>query len=103
MGDVMSYRISYDNGAATKKFRLYSKTGNRVFLRLVVVLAVCVAGICVLSGQANKLVDYILPGDPDTTKSALTAMTDEIKAGRPLKETITTFCREIIYNASARK
>ena len=99
----MSYRISYENGTVTKKKRSHLKDRYRILLRFVVVLIVCIAGVCVLRGHANKFMDYMLPGDPETTQSALTAMSEEIKDGRPLKDVITTFCREIIDNASTQK
>ena len=38
----------------------------------------------------------LLPGDPDTTRAALSQLAEDVRAGEPVGDAVTAFCREII-------
>ena len=100
MGDQMAYRISYDNGTTSKWNEKQSSQKKRIFLRLLVVVLICVLGVSFLGGTMDALLEFLIPGDPDVTKQAISKMVEEIKSGNSLKEAITTFCKGIVENAN---
>ena len=41
----------------------------------------------------------LLPGDPETTQTALTHLVEDIRAGESVSQAVTAFCQEIVDNA----
>lgn len=44
--------------------------------------------------------DFLIPGDPQVTKSAAAEMISLMKAGTPAYDAITVFCKQVIHGAS---
>ena len=43
--------------------------------------------------------DFLIPGDPEVTKTAASVMVDEIKNGATVGNAITAFCKTILDGA----
>ena len=46
----------------------------------------------------SKVYRYLLPGDPDVTISAFSALVERVGEGEPMKDAVYSFCEEIIMN-----
>lgn len=95
----MGYRIDYSFTGATrmpvKKREFWSG------IAAAICICTLVLGAIVVKNTAFPWVrDYLLPGDPVVTAAALENMADSLKAGEPLLDAVTAFCREIVENAS---
>ncbi len=60
-----------------------------------VVTAVCFLAITIYNGSAN----WLLPGDPEVTESAIKEMIARLSDGEAFGEAVTAFCREIVAGA----
>ena len=91
----MSYKIQY-SPETVKRYPQTKKTekvniGKWVSLVLIIVT--------VLWLRINGIPDFLIPGDPDTTKAATAMLIDEIRNGSPVNDAVTVFCKEILYGA----
>lgn len=90
----MAYKINY--GPA----RRIQKTGRGKRHRLLVwILVVVVLLGFYASGLRDKLVYWLLPGDPEVTAAALETMVQQIGTGENVGDAFSCFCREIIDHA----
>ncbi len=102
MGDFMSYRISYNNSVPIGKSRIRFKLRKRVILKAAIMLLICATVLFAINHKDGLVIKYILPGDSEVTERAISIMLNDIKDGRPVKDSVVTFCREIIDNASVQ-
>lgn len=48
---------------------------------------------------SDKLREFLLPGDPDVTAGAITALVEDLREGQPVSDSVTAFCAEILAHA----
>lgn len=94
----MGYRIQYGQTAKKEiiEERTVSKKQNVMRYILITVIIAAVIASCTKIDAVRK---FLLPGDPTVTQNALTAFAENVRAGEPVSQAITTFCREIIVGA----
>lgn len=94
----MGYQIQY--GSTVIKKHLRDKTDPHKSL-LLIIGAVCLCCILAFSVfQHRDLIwEWILPGDPQITKAALTTFWENIRCGIPVGDAIEVFCKEILSGA----
>ncbi|MBR7123206.1 MAG: hypothetical protein IKC95_07120 [Oscillospiraceae bacterium] len=98
----MAYRIRYGQALIKKHiiFENQIQFSKKLIPPLICFLVLC-GGIVIAKSKAVQ--DFFLPGNPDVTRSAISGFVTDLKDGEPMKEAITTFCREIIDNAAYPK
>lgn len=94
----MGYRISY--GQAQIREEIPDKPEGKIpkwVISTLVVVAAVIIGIYMIG--PIRLLEFMLPGDPAVTHSALESFADNIRDGERLGTAVTTFCQEIIDGA----
>lgn len=93
----MSYRIQYSSGNK-KKYPVKTPLSKKAKGLIAAGAAAVLLMLCSMNyGQVIK--SLLLPGDPDVTAAALSAMIADIQAGGKLADAVSAFCLEIIENA----
>lgn len=90
----MHYQIRYGSSIHVKKIR--KKPGPAVILFGIAAILLVLNRL----GVGEVLMQWILPGDPDVTRSALETMLQQIRQGMQVTQAFTTFCKEIIDNGT---
>ena len=94
----MGYSISYEKcGRAIKVSRKQPKSKNK-FSPTLVILLIVLALFFLAQNQDARLM--MLPGNGAVTASALEDFVATVQKGEGICEAVTTFCKEIIDNAS---
>lgn len=83
----MAYEIHY--GPEKKR-----RGGGAVFLAMVLVLSFLAVGILWPEG-AERLRDFLTPGDPAVTTAALEDFAQELRGGKPVTEALRELARRI--------
>ena len=91
----MAYKIRYGVNRHDRKKR---GVARRIWLPFL--LAACLLVTVWLIEMKNISLDWLLPGDPEVTASALESLRENLAAGEPFGEAVTAFCREIINGAA---
>ena len=94
----MGYRIDYGpvkkvRGVEKRTSRLAALTG--MFL-LLFVITVC----CFWPEGTAVLRDWFLPGDPVVTAAAMEELTDSLRTGEGIGESLRAFCARILEGAA---
>ena len=97
----MAYKILYSPEDA-RKYPISRVEGKGKWLRCTLV---CIALCSLLSVPKVRIAleKWLIPGDVDGTKTALSTMLEQIRTGEPIEEAVSAFCREIIYNENQGK
>lgn len=95
----MPYRIDYGSAGNQRK-PLRSKLSMPVIKTSLVIFAFVAGAVLIKLFGLTWVQEILLPGDPDVTAAALNNMTDGLRNGDSLLDAVTTFCREIVANAS---
>mgnify|MGYP003300663262 CR=1 FL=1 len=95
----MAYRIVYGPKIPPKYRKKTDSSRLRIFP------AICLLLFSLLVKQyypagAEKLQQFLLPGDPTHTQQALSSMMSQLQSGEAAAEAFTVFCREILANAA---
>lgn len=91
----MSYRVEYN----PEKNKIYPITATKKTKWLHIVLTTMVALFILQKLDINQKGKYLLlPGDPEITSSAFSAMVENIRGGDRIGDAVTAFCLEIIQN-----
>ena len=90
----MSYKISY-TPEDTKRYPLMRKRKPFPWLKCVTVIFVIAAALWV---KKQDIPEFLIPGDPDITKSAVQTMVSEVREGESLEDAVFVFCKEILDN-----
>ena len=93
----MGYRISYIRDLNGMVKHSFGK--NRQLKKKFGILAI-VAGILISGGilKLKSVQDFLLPGDGNITRAAISTMIQDFKDGKTITESVQTFCRELIEN-----
>ncbi len=91
----MGYKIEYSPETAhyypQRNVRKKRKVSRWMFLLLMIG--------AILWMRVNGVPDFLIPGDPEITKSAAVTLMDELSDGVCVNDAVTTFCRSILDGA----
>ena len=94
----MAYTIQYGAPARAEAAWIKGqKKRSKRYIALGLVIALILS--IFLLGSEESVQRFLIPGDPEITKAAVTQFTQNIQQGDNFKQAITTFCREIIESA----
>lgn len=98
----MAYRIQY-NPEQNKKYPIMLASAVRKrWLVGAAITAVLLLGLAV-QNEGEFLKSWLLPGDPEVTEAAFSAMVEDIRAGESLGDAVTAFCLEIMDHAQIKQ
>ena len=95
----MGYQIQYGQTivktfvSERKKFRI-SRKGTGVLIIVLVILLV------IALGSREAVQDFLIPGNSQVTRAAVSKMVSDLKEGEPLSACFEAFCREIVDAAN---
>ena len=92
----MSYSVSY-NPELKKRYPAFRQKSKQNYNILLIILCSVTVGILLTSSGVLR---YLLPGDPDVTAAAFSALIDSVSSGLSVKESLYAFCEEILLNAA---
>lgn len=99
-GDPMAYKIVY--GEEPYEYHNPSKNGIRLrILTAALLLVFCFLVRLAWPGGTALLQNYVLPGESTVTEEAFEAMLSDLRAGEPLNDALTTFCKDVIQNGTS--
>ena len=93
----MSYTIHY-TPQDDYRYPVKEKRNGKFFKSLL--LTVLVLSFMLWIGISG-MPDFMIPGDPEVTKSAVAEMIAQMRSGMPMEEAVTVFYRQVIYGADA--
>ena len=88
----MSYKICYSPENSKKYFQ--SRKNMRIWWGKMCMLALVLAGGVWL--KINGVPDFMIPGDSDVTRQAVSSLLADMKDGEPIEEAVVAFCEEIL-------
>ena len=91
----MAYKIQY-SPEKNKNYPQNKRNTKHSYTQLFVAALIIMAVIWV---RVNGVPDCLVPGDPVVTRAATATMLNELRAGEPLNNAVTVFCKEILYGA----
>ena len=94
----MGYIITYD-GEEPGKIPTIRRRSRLPALTFAFLLAFLLLTKLFWPAGTDKLRRILLPGDPDVTAHAATALVDDLRTGEPVGEAVKTFCGEILAHA----
>ena len=86
----MAYQIRYSDMSFTKK-PIKSK---RPLFKWITILAAIMVMVYML--QLEAIQNFLIPGDPEITKSAFASFTKELREGERFADAVAVFCMEVI-------
>ena len=85
----MAYSISYKT-IGKMKYPCYKHRKKQTYSWIIVVILIAGAF------SIRPIRYFLLPGNPTVTEQALNVLVEDIKAGEPVSDAITTFCQTIL-------
>ena len=76
------------------------KKRNHFNIKALSTLLTIVTILSLLISKRDAVIDFLLPGDRQITRSAITNMVSRIKSGEPLSASVEAFCLEIVRGAN---
>ena len=91
----MGYRVEYGTG---NHDAIFQKTGSRKVKLFATAVTV---GVLLLAGFWNRerVIDFLLPGDPAVTKRAIGVFVAELQRGERATDAFVSFCEVIVNEA----
>lgn len=86
----MAYQIRYTDTSMVKQERKIRKSNVKV--AIIICSALILAGIL----QIKSVQNFLIPGDPEVTKAALSSFAQELRAGERFSDAAAVFCRQVI-------
>ena len=93
----MSYSVNY-NPELKDRYPSAENPGRKFSVKLLLWCAAIAVLLLVVS--RGEVLRICLPGEPDVTADAFSAMVEQIGAGESVQEAFVDFCKEIIYSGS---
>jgi len=91
----MSYCIVYDSGTKGKyPDKQHKRKAKGIWI--VALLLVTIVLFAANTSVRNVIKSWLIPGDPAVTEAALISLSENIRTGMGVKESIATFCVEIL-------
>lgn len=94
----MGYHIQYGKTIVKTAVQIPTTGRKHYSLLVIVLLFVTMLGYAAYSYK-DTLQQYIWPGDAMVTATALDTFVQDIMAGESLKDSVTSFCLEIVQHA----
>lgn len=94
----LGYRIQYDQFGSKTTFGIENKSDKKYFGAIVAIILCCVI-VFAVGKNLDFFSQWLLPGDPEITKAALTDFAVDLRNGISFKEAATAFCKTIIEDA----
>ncbi len=91
----MSYCVEY-NPELKRKYPSVKKYRRKPSKKVFILLVTCVSAYIFVH---NGWIKFLLPGNPDVTISAFSALVEQVGEGDSIKQAVLTFCEEIITNS----
>ena len=91
----MSYKIQY-SPETSSQYPQYRSNKPFNYKRW---LTVAIAIVAVLWIHLYGVPDFLIPGNPEVTKTAASTLVDEIKNGATVGNAVTAFCKTILDGA----
>ena len=91
----MSYKIQYSPESNSHYPQCVSKKTFHIKCWLTIAIAVA----AVVWMRIYGIPDFLIPGDPEVTKTAASVMVAEIKNGATVGNAVTAFCKTILDGA----
>ena len=93
----MGYRIDY---GPVKKVRGIEKRTSRLAVLTGMFLLLFVALVCSFWPEGTAVLrDWLLPGDPAVTAAAIDGLTESLRTGGELSDSLRAFCVQILEGA----
>ena len=90
----MSYRIVY----GPKPAKPQEKRSSHLRILTAVFLLLFAVGVRMVWPEGREVLrNWLLPGSPGVTEAALGEMVEDLRAGEPVGESLTAFCRQVIH------
>ncbi len=96
---MMGYRIHYGETVIKETFA-QPKPKENFPVKVILSLTLCCAVLFTLLRNVDSVINFLLPGNQQTTKAAISTFVQDLNEGEPIKDAVTAFCREIIENAN---
>ena len=97
-GISMAYRVEYGPREPKKTSRLWTQPRMQIFTAVFLLIFLLGVRQTWPEGTA-KLKEFLLPGKPASTETALQNFVVNLKEGSGIGDAFTTFCQEIIDQA----
>lgn len=94
----MGYQIQYGNKVVKKQFVESSRRNQKVVMAVISICACCVFAY-LLTHYKEALLKWLLPGDPEITRAAISTLGRNLRNGIALKDAVHAFCEEILSGA----
>ena len=91
----MAYQINYSPESSSR----YPQSQKKYHIDWVKCTVLCLLLLTALWVRINGIPDFLIPGDPQITRSAAETMVADIRAGEKLENAVTVFCKEILNGA----
>ena len=88
----MAYRIQY-TPQEEYRYPMSAKHRKIQWGRLLILIVLFVAGFWL---KICGIPDFLIPGDPQVTKTAAIEFMGNMKSGVSMEQAVTTFCRQIL-------
>ena len=93
----MSYKVSYDSIPVPDR---RGKKGRKKAYSAALAGGILV-GLLIAGMHKGVNFDFLLPGDPDVTRSAIGNMVSSLQNDGDISNALTVFCREVIHGAES--
>ena len=93
----MGYQIQY--GASMVKTRIPERRNLSSYKYIKYLIVACVILFAIFLGSREEVQNFLLPGNGNVTRSAISKMVSNLKDGAPLAASIEVFCLEIVNGA----
>lgn len=94
----MGYRVEYGPKEPKKESKIWKQIRMQL-LTAAFLLMFCLGVRETWPAGTAKLKEFLLPGQPAVTETALQNFVANLKEGSDIRDAITVFCEEIIENA----
>lgn len=90
----MGYQLEYKSGYGGV---VYKRIAGGRKKRLLILLIPAVLLCCLFR---ERIINFILPGDPDATKEAISTFIGQLQEGEPVTDAFGSFCKVILNEAN---
>ena len=91
----MSYKINY-TPEDIKRYPISAKRQSIKWGKYSVLILGLLAAFWM---KMNGVPDFLIPGDPEITRTAVETMVSDMQAGEPVDEAVFAFCKTVIDGA----
>ena len=90
----MGYQMEYNSGNGGVTYKQIAE-GRKKYLLLLLIPAIV---LCCL--YRETIINFLLPGDPESTKRAISTFVGELQEGETVADAFSSFCKVILNEAN---